>query len=157
MTGDREWVIRAACRSEDPTCFFPDDFSGHTRVRSTVAALRICSTCPVRDECLVDALRHERRGMNVFGIRGGMTPRARAELVESMWAAWLGARCSGCGRRLVGEVADEDSRTQARHYRGGVCIQCAASGVRPDGGFPEDDDDIDGDAVAAPYPLRSLA
>lgn len=40
-------------------------------------ARAICRKCPVREECLEDALRFERPGEERFGVRGGMAADAR--------------------------------------------------------------------------------
>lgn len=62
---NRRWDRRAGCIGEDPAEMFPRaNFNGR-RVRDI--SDRNCSWCPVRTECLVDALA---TGMS--GIRGGM-------------------------------------------------------------------------------------
>lgn len=49
-----DWGARAACRDEgDPEIFFP--VGG--RDSMTPLALSICSGCPVKSECLEEALR----------------------------------------------------------------------------------------------------
>lgn len=68
-----EWHRDAACRgidieSRDP--FFPD------RGGSTKPAKLLCAHCPVRDECLADALENDAE----FGIWGGLTSDERRRL-----------------------------------------------------------------------------
>lgn len=60
----RPWEKDAACAETDPEAFFPDVGE------STKYAKAICQSCPVRQECLDDALAdpHEQ-----WGIRGGKT------------------------------------------------------------------------------------
>lgn len=73
MTGD--WRHRAACRDEDPELFFPIGESGPA-LRQAGAALAVCARCPVRSECLTDAIE---KG-DLYGVRGGLTERElRAE------------------------------------------------------------------------------
>jgi len=50
-----EWIERAACRAHgiDPDEWFP--LSGDPK--DSIAAVRICRTCPVRAECLAYAIR----------------------------------------------------------------------------------------------------
>ena len=50
-----EWIERAACRADG---IHPDDWfplSGDPK--DSIAAVRICKTCPVRVECLAYAIR----------------------------------------------------------------------------------------------------
>jgi WhiB family redox-sensing transcriptional regulator len=64
------WASEAKCLTADPDVFFPEK-GGSTR-----EAKRICSECPVRDECLEYALEEDER----FGIWGGMSERERRKL-----------------------------------------------------------------------------
>ena len=77
------WVLSAACADvDDPEVFFPG------RGVSTMAAKQVCVSCPVRAECLEDAL--ERREYR--GVRGGLSARERQTLVKQRQvAASLGA------------------------------------------------------------------
>ena len=65
--GALAWQSDALCAQTDPEAFFPEK-GGSTR-----DAKRICSGCPVRDECLQYALEHDER----FGIWGGLSERER--------------------------------------------------------------------------------
>jgi WhiB family redox-sensing transcriptional regulator len=70
-----KWQNSAACRAEvDDSIWFPADRA------DIVLAKFICARCPVRAECLRDALANEggRTGEYRHGIRGGMTPEERA-------------------------------------------------------------------------------
>lgn len=61
------WQTQAACRTEHADLFFSDD--------TTDVAVRVCRTsCPVRVDCLRDALKTGER----YGVRGGLTARQRA-------------------------------------------------------------------------------
>lgn len=65
----KTWRARAACRGDGPGLFFADDDA------SIEAAKAICAACPVRTECLEDAVAgHE------YGVWGGTTGRQRAQL-----------------------------------------------------------------------------
>lgn len=67
------WDLRAACALNDlflvDTSRLDDNEKAETR--------RICRTCPVRLECLTDALEKENAGVKVWGIRGGRTHAQR--------------------------------------------------------------------------------
>lgn len=64
------WTDDAACRGMDSAIFFPT--VGH----AADAARAVCAGCPVRAECLTEALATE-SAPHRFGVRGGMTPRER--------------------------------------------------------------------------------
>lgn len=73
------WWGRAACRGmmHDPAAradFFPE------RGRSCGRAREICADCPVRRECLDDALA---QGPWVAGIRGGFTEGERRRMIAA--------------------------------------------------------------------------
>jgi WhiB family redox-sensing transcriptional regulator len=74
---DRRWRDDALCTQTDPEIFFPE--VGET----PHAALRVCAICPVRAECLADALN--RRDV-AFGVLGGTTPNQRRELLREQAA-----------------------------------------------------------------------
>ncbi|MFT3854792.1 MAG: WhiB family transcriptional regulator [Ilumatobacteraceae bacterium] len=63
------WHADAACREHPELTWFP----ARGGAADVAAAVAICDTCLVRDECLADAdQRHER-----LGIWGGTTARQR--------------------------------------------------------------------------------
>ena len=55
--------------------FYPEKGGGGPR-----AAKKICARCPVRAECLTDALTRRDLG---YGVLGGTTPRERRELLQA--------------------------------------------------------------------------
>ena len=59
-----QWATQGACRGSDPDALF---VQGAAQNR----AKAICFSCPVRTECLADALDHRIE----FGVWGGMTER----------------------------------------------------------------------------------
>lgn len=69
-----QWTDLAACTTSDPELFFPD--KGETY--KSQAARRICRPCPVRNQCLQDAL--DRREQ--YGIWGGTSYRDRLDLLR---------------------------------------------------------------------------
>ena len=74
-----DWVLVAACRGKE-NLFFPPDDDQESRVERKAReakAKSICGTCPVRAECLDEAMRSSER----FGIWGGMTERERRSVV----------------------------------------------------------------------------
>lgn len=76
------WSERAACQGVDLAVFFPPSGGSQT----SRPALRICASCPVRQECLDDALAVEVTSSYqcVWGVRGGMTEPERLEYVRKL-------------------------------------------------------------------------
>jgi WhiB family redox-sensing transcriptional regulator len=79
------WTARSACRSADPDTLF---VQGAAQNRAKL----LCMSCPVRTECLADALDNRVE----FGVWGGMTERERRALLRrrpdvQSWKALLEA------------------------------------------------------------------
>jgi WhiB family transcriptional regulator, redox-sensing transcriptional regulator len=68
---DTDWTRRALCQASEPDELF---VQGAAQNR----AKAVCLGCPVRTECLADALDHRVE----FGIWGGMTERERRALLR---------------------------------------------------------------------------
>lgn len=103
-----EWTRRAACLGKDVNWWFPEVNSSNRRTAATVAvehrAKRICAKCPVRRDCLTEAI-----GFNEeYGIWGGTLPGDRREAAH-LPTCRPGTKafpnlCSGC--RPVSEQVD---------------------------------------------------
>lgn len=74
-TTDARWRDDAACAGLDTELFFPVD----DRAASVETPRRVCRGCPVRVDCLADALTTEDPARR-FGIVGGTTPGERRTL-----------------------------------------------------------------------------
>ncbi|MEO6956861.1 MAG: WhiB family transcriptional regulator [Antricoccus sp.] len=68
---DSEWPTRARCVGTDPEALFVQGAAQHQ-------AKKVCSGCPVRTQCLAEALNNRTE----FGIWGGMTERERRALLR---------------------------------------------------------------------------
>jgi WhiB family redox-sensing transcriptional regulator len=66
-----DWAAQGSCRSGDPDTLF---VQGAEQNR----AKAVCMGCPVRTECLADALDNRVE----FGVWGGMTERERRALLK---------------------------------------------------------------------------
>ncbi|MGW5050637.1 WhiB family transcriptional regulator [Actinokineospora sp. NPDC004072] len=66
-----DWRVRATCRDEDPDGLF-------VRGAEQRKAKLVCVACPVRTECLAEALDNRIE----FGVWGGMTERERRALLR---------------------------------------------------------------------------
>ncbi|HVE62902.1 MAG TPA: WhiB family transcriptional regulator [Mycobacteriales bacterium] len=66
-----DWIALASCRDRDPDDLF---VQGAAQNR----AKQLCMGCPVRAECLSDALDNRVE----FGVWGGMTERERRALLR---------------------------------------------------------------------------
>lgn len=106
------WRDRAACIDADTDLFFRGVTSAQPLGPEVPPreAEEICNRCPVRPECLWDALVS-----GDLGVRGGVTGYQR-QLLSKRGAR---ATCPGCGARfLVARVPSED---------GQVCLACGVS------------------------------
>jgi WhiB family redox-sensing transcriptional regulator len=66
----RDFRDEGLCAQTDPEAFFPE------KGASIRAAKLVCSRCPIRVECLTDALDRGER----YGVWGGLSERERREL-----------------------------------------------------------------------------
>jgi WhiB family transcriptional regulator, redox-sensing transcriptional regulator len=117
-TGD--WLERAACSGRPGTplehlsprervvLFYPPQRSGPG---ATVKAKAVCEVCPVRSECLMDALANGER----HGVRGGKSPKERRSLAK-LHPPKLERKPAGCGTPAG----------YKEHYRRGerACFMC---------------------------------
>lgn len=83
--GERLWAQHGTCRTADPDALFVQGAEQNQ-------AKQICMGCPVRTECLADALDNRVE----FGVWGGMTERERRALLKRRpnvrsWARLLDA------------------------------------------------------------------
>ena len=69
--GTQDWTALGLCTSQDPDELF---VSGAAQNRAKL----VCQACPVRTECLSDALDNQVE----FGVWGGMTERERRALLK---------------------------------------------------------------------------
>ena len=79
-----DWTARAACKGTDPDELF---VQGAAQNRAKL----ICRGCPVRTECLADALDNRIE----FGVWGGMTERERRALLRRRPGRHVLARSAG--------------------------------------------------------------
>jgi WhiB family transcriptional regulator, redox-sensing transcriptional regulator len=88
------WQLEAACRTEDPELFFPVGQSGPAKLQVR-RAMEICAGCPVRRDCLSDALA----AGDTSGVWGGTTEEERRAITRRTGrrraAAGSGARADG--------------------------------------------------------------
>lgn len=101
MTWNDDWASRGACRTSDPDSLF---VQGAAQNR----AKAVCMGCPVRTECLSDALDNRVE----FGVWGGMTERERRLVlrqhpdVESWSSVLIGKQDANASKRVkIGDVA----------------------------------------------------
>ncbi|WP_372460559.1 WhiB family transcriptional regulator [Actinomycetospora soli] len=63
------WHRDALCAQADPEAFFPE------KGGSPAEAKQVCRRCPVREQCLADAIAHDER----FGVWGGVGTRKQRQ------------------------------------------------------------------------------
>ncbi|MGH3414620.1 MAG: WhiB family transcriptional regulator [Marmoricola sp.] len=83
MTWNENWVTEARCRTSDPDNLFVRGAEQHR-------AKLVCAACPVRAECLAEALDNRIE----WGVWGGLTERERRAVLRkrpqvTSWAALL--------------------------------------------------------------------
>jgi hypothetical protein len=71
----RDWRAQAVCVGTNPELFFPVAEAGPVLDAQNAAAKAVCARCPVRTECLTEALARI-----PYGIAGGMTEDERRTL-----------------------------------------------------------------------------
>ncbi len=78
------WRREAACRDYLPTDADTDIWFGTSTIHMHPEARKLCRSCPVSSECLLDAISEESRGdiSLIYGVRGGMTAQARKRLIR---------------------------------------------------------------------------
>ncbi len=93
--GPTGWAARAVCAKSDPDLLFVTGAA-----QREVA--KLCSGCPVKTECLADALDNRIE----FGVWGGMTERQRRALLKRApeVTSW---------RQLLEDARAETTRTEA--------------------------------------------
>ena len=79
---NQDWAAQAACRGQQPDKLF-------VRGAEQNKAKQVCGACPVRTECLAEALDNQIE----WGVWGGMTERERRALLRrrpnASWRAVL--------------------------------------------------------------------
>lgn len=87
------WRSAAACAGLEVSMFYTE------RTGTAHAALAVCAACPVRAECLDDALAAEREVsiQEIFGVRGGMSAIGRRKLLAAERTRAVRARVALCG------------------------------------------------------------
>lgn len=81
ITTTTDWRDLAACRDSAPSLFFPVGTTG-AAVEQIEAAIAICNTCSVREECLQYALETNQES----GVWGGYAEEDRRRL-RKRWLA----------------------------------------------------------------------
>lgn len=76
--GRPSWQSFAACRGIDTSIFFPE--RGHHKQLDL--ARRICSECPVKDECLEYAISKLPREQGDVGVWGGTSAKERRAIIR---------------------------------------------------------------------------
>ncbi|MFE8940968.1 WhiB family transcriptional regulator [Streptomyces sp. NPDC007872] len=92
MSREDHWNESAACRSVNPDELFVKG-PGQNRAKA------VCTGCPVRTECLTEALHNRIE----FGVWGGMTERERRALLRrrpnvTSWRQALEGTCREQGQ-----------------------------------------------------------
>jgi WhiB family transcriptional regulator, redox-sensing transcriptional regulator len=91
---NEEWASQAACRASQPDQLF-------VRGAEQNKAKKLCAGCPVKAECLAEALENQIE----WGVWGGMTERERRALLKrnpnAKWRAVLEQARTGAAAHPV--------------------------------------------------------
>ena len=87
-----DWREQAACEGVPTKFFDPWDSDDRAAAPNRVAA-SYCGGCPVRRQCLIEALRRD----EPFGTWGGLTRRQRKALVRARSRTY----CPVCHAKLI--------------------------------------------------------
>jgi WhiB family redox-sensing transcriptional regulator len=138
-----DWRNQAACSASDPDLFFPEP---GTPAAQIAEAKRICSACPVQQQCLKDAMARR----DTEAICGGLTVEERLRLLQPdggtarqmrrspgkasarQLAVQHGAHLLVClvqWRMTVDQVAAELGSTPSAVYRAFLMLVPARDGV----------------------------
>lgn len=74
---DTDWQSKAACKNMSIDMFFPEQEPTDKKTEHYIPAKKICAICPVRNECLMYAMRMEEDERWRYGLYGGLTPHER--------------------------------------------------------------------------------
>jgi hypothetical protein len=78
MSANDRWYDRASCQGLEEL-FFPTA----RRKGAEAAAQRVCVECPVRGDCLDDAMQVEGTAESRYAVRGGLTSTERTDLQKA--------------------------------------------------------------------------
>lgn len=106
MTG---WREHALCRGCDPALFFPE--RGNSQ--GVEQAKAVCGDCPVKAECLTDALANK----ETAGIRGGLSSLERRSFVHEAQPSDRTRVCICCGVEFLGAVTSRVCSEECRRQR----------------------------------------
>lgn len=91
MTDPNAWLLEAKCRGMDTDLFFTTRGEQYA-----LEAREACAACPVRAECLADALSYNDH--SDLGLRAGLSEQQRRKMRRRMQRT---ARCLQCGGEFV--------------------------------------------------------
>ena len=109
---NQRWYVQAVCKDTDVNVFY-----GGTAGSNRQAA-KFCAQCPVRNECLEDALQYQ--PIDQCGLWGGISAHDRRKiLVARNYEANGGAKrvCTICGQPLP------DDAHHHQKFHSGKCRQ----------------------------------
>jgi WhiB family transcriptional regulator, redox-sensing transcriptional regulator len=115
------WQHQAACRGLDPNVFFlnhsrdgkqPKDGAGFRPVKEPLGlkAEQTCAVCPVRAECLGQAIANR----EAHGVWGGLTPMMRAQVARHLAVKHTALLDEARTRLAVGVASPTDQMMKAR-------------------------------------------
>ena len=113
MNSSQSWYTDAACKGVDVNVFFRG-----TAESNKQATKNFCDSCPVRTECLEDALQYA--PIDQYGLAGGLSAHERRKILVAR-----NFEANG-GAHRVCEICREPLSEDAHHHQkfhSGACRQ----------------------------------
>lgn len=113
MNSSQSWYADAACKGVDVNVFFRG-----TAESNKQATKNFCDLCPVRTECLEDALQYP--PIDQYGLAGGLSAHERKKILVAR-----NFEANGGAHRIC-EICREPLSEEAHHlqkFHSGACRQ----------------------------------
>ena len=88
---EQTWRDQAVCTDIPVADFIPDD----PRAKPPAHVVAACAKCPVKDECLMEAIANKE-----LGYWGGTTYQERLKIAKNAYNSASGMRWGGGGKRI---------------------------------------------------------
>jgi WhiB family redox-sensing transcriptional regulator len=127
------WRTRAACLDHDPELFFaPDQERANRRNPRIAEAKRVCAGCPVQQECLRWALKHDIREGVWGGLDEGERPTTRRPTRKPARAPKVArvSKLDPVSRPSCGRQRGYEAHTANGEHQCGTCKAWRARGKR---------------------------
>ena len=113
MNSSQSWYADAACKGVDVNVFFRG-----TAASNQEATTKFCDSCPVRQDCLEDALQYP--PIDQYGLAGGISAHERKKIIAKRNYEASGGAYRVCD--ICGQALPEDAHHRQKVHSG-ACRQ----------------------------------